>query len=78
MEPQKKLEKDIGKFLEVYKVLNTEARAAFEAQMESTLKNVDEKTRKLYIALLDTAKDNGDLEEAIDNLNRTANGRPYK
>ena len=39
--------KDIDKFISVYKLLGGEAKAQFEAQMESVLKTVDEKTRKL-------------------------------
>lgn len=75
---KKKLEKDINRFLEVYKVLSPEARANFEAQMESTLKEVDEKTRSLYMALLHSAKDNCDFDDAVDNMNRAANGKRYK
>ena len=78
MDLQKKLEKDIRQFLEVYKVLSPEARASFEAQMVAVLKTVDEKTKKLYIALLDSAKDNCEIDDAIDNLNRVAKGKKYK
>lgn len=77
-EPKKKLEQDINRFLEVYKVLSPEARANFEAQMKATLKEVDDKTRKLYVALLDSAKDNCDFDDAVDNMNRAAKGKRYK
>jgi hypothetical protein len=76
--PQQKLVRDISRFLAIYKVLSSEARAAFEAQMESTLKSVDAPTRRLYVALLDSAKDNCDFEETVDNMNRAAQGKAYK
>jgi len=76
--PKKKLERDISRFLTIYKVLSSEARAAFEAQMEATLKAVDKPTRRLYVALLDSAKDNCDYDEAVDNMNRAAAGKAYK
>ena len=78
MEPKERLSQDIGKFIEVYRVLNSESRAAFAAQMEATLKSVDPKTRGLYEALIYSAKDNCSLEETIDNMNRAAAGKPYK
>jgi hypothetical protein len=78
MDPKEKLSKDINRFLAIYKILGAEARAAFAAQMDAVIKNTDEKTRRLYLALLDSAKDSCDLEDTIDNMNRAAAGKAYK
>ncbi|MFA4966875.1 MAG: hypothetical protein WC624_01480 [Candidatus Margulisiibacteriota bacterium] len=60
------LNDNIGKFLDVYRVLTPEARAAFEAQIDKSSHGKDEKTKGLYRALLKAAKDNLDTEEAIE------------
>jgi hypothetical protein len=71
--PGMRLQKDIHKFLEVYKVLSPEGRAQFEAQMAGATKTHDEKTKKLYHSLLQAAKDGKGIEEAIQEMNK-ANG----
>lgn len=63
-----KLEKQIQKFLVIYRILVPEAKAQFEAQMNANLKNVDAKTRKLYMALLDAAKQGDNKDEALKAL----------
>ena len=63
-----KLEKQIQKFLQVYNILLPEAKAAFEAQMNGHLKNVDDRTKNLYVALLNAAKDGETKEKAIEAL----------
>ena len=66
--PVKKLETDIKKFLEVYQVLSSEGRAQFEAQMAGSIKDQDERTQKLYHALLEAAKEGKDIAAAIDQM----------
>lgn len=63
---REKLEKDVRDFLAAYKILLPEAKAEFEAQLNGQLKNTDDKTRKLYQALLNAAKNNDNLEQAIE------------
>lgn len=62
---ERRLQSDIKKFLEVYKVLSSEGKAQFEAQMAGAIKDYDEKTKKLYYALLQAAKDGKSIESAI-------------
>ena len=71
MDPQEKLRQDIRKFLEVYKVLSPEGKAQFEAQMAGEVKGQDEKTKKLYYSLLQSAKDGKDIEQAIQEMGKT-------
>jgi len=71
--PQQKLLSDVKRFLEVYKVLSPEGKAQFEAQMAGSIKDQDEKTKKLYQALLQAAKDGKSIEEAIEEMHK-ANG----
>ena len=63
--PIQRLYNDVKKFLEVYQVLSPEGKAQFEAQMAGAIKDLDEKTKKLYQALLQAAKDGKGIEEAI-------------
>ena len=62
---QTKLLYDIKKFLDVYSVLSPEAKAQFEAKLAGEIKNMDERTKKLYRNLLSAAKDGKGIEEAI-------------
>ena len=63
--PIQRLYNDVKKFLEVYKVLSSEGKAQFEAQMLGAIKDQDERTKKLYGALLQAAKDGKGIDEAI-------------
>jgi cyclopropane fatty-acyl-phospholipid synthase-like methyltransferase len=72
MDPLKKLRQDVTRFLEVYKVLSAEGKAQFEAQMAGAIKDYDEKTRKLYVALLQAAKDGKGIEEAIQEMGKAS------
>jgi hypothetical protein len=65
-----KLTENIKKFLDVYKFLPSEAKAAFEAQITSHIKDCDKKTRNLYIALLSSAKDNLDPVQTIEKMKK--------
>jgi hypothetical protein len=67
-----KLQKDIKKFLEVYQVLSPEGKAQFEAQMAGAIKDRDGKTKKLYQALLQAAKDGKGIEEAIEAMEKAS------
>ncbi|MFH1683785.1 MAG: hypothetical protein ABIA67_02750 [Candidatus Margulisiibacteriota bacterium] len=68
MNPHQKLQQDVKKFLEVYKILSPEGKAQFEAQMAGEIKGLDEKTKKLYSSLLQSAKDGKDIAGAIQEM----------
>ena len=70
-----KLKTDIERFLEVYKVLPPEGKAAFEAQMNSAVNKVDEKSKVLYYALLQSAKNDEEVGQAIDKLHQTSQNK---
>ena len=72
MNPEDKLKTDIKKFLEVYKFLSAEGKAQFEAQMAGELKGRDERTKKLYYSLLQSAKDNKSIQGSIKELGEAA------
>jgi hypothetical protein len=72
MDPQEKLRQDVKRFLEVYSVLSPEGKAQFEAQMAGSTKDVDEKTKKLYQALLQAAKDGKEIEAAIQEMQKAS------
>jgi hypothetical protein len=65
-----KLEKNIKLFLEVYKILSPAGRAAFEAQINAAMQKGDEKTKRLYKALLRAAKEGMNQEQALDEMKK--------
>jgi hypothetical protein len=72
MDRAAKLEQDIKKFLEVYKILSPSLKAQFEAQMAGAIKDIDDKTKRLYRALLLAAQDGCDLNEAIERMKKAS------
>jgi len=68
--PVEKLKGDIKRFLEVYRFLSVEGKAHFEAQMSGQIKDLDEKTKKLYTTLLQAAKDGKSIDEAIAQMHK--------
>ncbi|MFC1571162.1 hypothetical protein ACFL31_01255 [Candidatus Margulisiibacteriota bacterium] len=73
-DPSQKLKNDVKRFLEVYFFLSAEGKAQFEAQMAGSLKEVDEKTKSLYLALLKAARDGRSIDEAIAEMNKASFG----
>ncbi|MBU1026311.1 MAG: hypothetical protein KKA31_01110 [Candidatus Margulisbacteria bacterium] len=71
-EAEKKLESDVKKFLDVYKVLSAEAKAQFEAQLNGEIKKADERSKKYYLVLLQAAKDGCSVEQAISRLKQSS------
>jgi len=67
-----KLQGDIQKFLDVYKILSPEGKAQFEAQMAAVVKGVDVRTKRLYQSLLSSAREGRGVEEAIQQLQRAS------
>ncbi|MFH1542852.1 MAG: hypothetical protein ABIE84_07190 [bacterium] len=67
-----KLNADVKRFLDVYRFLSAEGKAQFESQMQGNLKTVDEKTKKLYLSLLQSAKSGLSIEEAIAQLHKNS------
>ncbi len=72
MDPQEKLRLDIKHFLEVYRFMTAEAKAHFEAQLAGELKGKDPKTKGLYYALVQAAKEGRGIEAAIAKLTEAA------
>lgn len=64
------LHKNVDLFLEAYKILSPEARATFEAELTSKMKGMDERTRKLYQALIKAAKEGMDKEGAVQEMRK--------
>ena len=68
--PEERLEDIIGRFLEVYKILSPEARITFEIEIAKKTKDMDERTRKLYEALIKAAKNGLNTEETISEMRK--------
>jgi hypothetical protein len=67
-----KLEEDIGKFLDVYKILSPPDKAVFEAQLNGAIKNEDDNTKKLYKELLAAAQDGSSIDDTILRMKKSA------
>jgi len=70
MAEENRLNQSIKKFLDVYRVLSPEAKAAFEAQLTSAIRSEDEATRKLYDSLLKAAKEGMDTEDTLKQMHK--------
>jgi len=69
-EQTEKFTQDVKKFLEVYKVLLPEGKALFESKILETNKNADEKTKKLYQILIDSARNSLSVEQTIAKMHQ--------
>ena len=65
------LNNNIEKFLDIYKILAPEAKAAFEAQLDKTIYTSNEETKILYQTLRQAAKDGLSAEEAIEKMKKS-------
>lgn len=61
----------ISKFLDSYRILAPEAKAAFEAQLDKTIYSSDKNTRILYQVLRKAAKDGLSADEAIEKMKKS-------
>jgi len=68
--PGEILDENIGKFLEVYKILSPEARIGFEIEIMKKMKAMDERTAKLYTILIRAAKDGLNIKETISRMGK--------
>ena len=68
--PEEKLNESIERFLEVYKFLGPEERIRFEIEIEKKTKEIDEKTRNLYSALIRSAKDGKNIKETLNKMKK--------
>ncbi len=71
MAEKDRLDESIKRFLDVYRILSPEAKAAFEGQLHAAIRNENDETRKLYEALLKAAKEGMDTEDAIEEMKKT-------
>ncbi|KAF0134519.1 MAG: hypothetical protein FD145_537 [Candidatus Saganbacteria bacterium] len=69
----KKLEEDVQNFINSYSIMPPEAKASFEAHFNETIKNMDNSTKNLYLALAQAAKDGLSSNEAIESMKKTNN-----
>ncbi len=67
------LNDQVGAFINTYKILSPEAKAAFEAQLNKSIFQSSESTQILYRVLREAAKDGLTAEEAIEKMSRSVN-----
>ena len=63
-------EDQVKRFLEVYKILSPQARVSFEIEIAKKTSLMDDRTRKLYAALVDSAREALGAEDAITNMKK--------
>lgn len=64
------LHRDVSNFLDVYRIMPSPTRAAFEAQLDQTIYSSDDKTKILFQTLKQAAKDTLTAEEAIEKMKK--------
>ncbi len=67
---QEKFEDEVRHFLEVYKILSPAARVNFEIEIAKKTSFMDERTKKLYSALIDSAREGYGFAEAIEKMKK--------
>jgi hypothetical protein len=65
-----KFEEEVRHFLEVYKILSPEARVNFEIEIARKTAFMDEKTKKLYSVLIDSAREGFGFSDAIAKMKK--------
>ncbi len=64
-DPLATLRESIKRFSDSYKGLSPAGKAAFQKQLENQLKKEDERTKKLYEALIEATKNESGIEKTI-------------
>lgn len=63
-------EDQVKRFLEVYKILSPQSRVGFEIEIAKKTSLMDERTRNLYAALIDSAREALGSDAAITNMKK--------
>jgi|GEM_PF-965603 len=71
-----KLGESIKKFVTSYRALTPQGKTAFQNQINNQMKTMDERTKKLYRALIDATNNDLSLEKTIQEMERA--DRLYK
>ena len=66
--PNEKLVESIKRFTAAYKALNAPGKVAFQNQIIAQMKNMDERTKALYQALLEATKNEYNIEKTIKEM----------
>jgi uncharacterized membrane protein YebE (DUF533 family) len=65
-----KLVDSIKKFASSYKSLTPQGKIAFQNQINIQMKTMDERTKKLYLALIDATKSDLNVEKTVQEMER--------
>lgn len=69
-DPSVKLLDSIKKFAASYKALTPQGKIAFQNQIMLQMKSMDERTKKLYQALIDATKNDLSVDKTIQEMER--------
>ncbi|MFA5103822.1 MAG: hypothetical protein WC527_01410 [Candidatus Margulisiibacteriota bacterium] len=69
-DPLATLKESIKKFSESYKGLSPAGKAAFQKQLEMQLRKEDDRTKKLYEALIEATKNEAGIEKTIQTMEK--------
>lgn len=69
-EANEKLIESIKKFSSAYNVLTPEGKNAFQNQITAQMRKMDDRTRKLYSALIDATKEGLDINKTIASMEK--------
>lgn len=70
-DPTAKLIESIKKFASSYKSLTPQGKIAFQNQITVQMRTMDDRTKRLYQALIDATKNGLGIEKTIQEMERT-------
>jgi len=69
-DPLDKLKQSIKKFSDSYKTLTPAGKASFQKQLNSQIKTCDDRTKKLYEALVEATQNEANIEKIIQAMEK--------
>ena len=69
-----KLRRDVEVFLNSYNALPPDGKVGFLVSLDKSLKSKSEREKKMYIALLKAARDEKDVDQAIEEMSKAEKG----
>ena len=68
LDPYEKLKQSIKKFSESYRSLAPAGKVAFQKQLNVQIRTSDDRTKKLYEALIEATKNESSIEKTIQTM----------
>ena len=70
LDPYEKLKASIKKFSESYRTLTQAGKTAFQKQLNTQIRTADDRTKKLYEALIEATKNELNIDRTIQEMEK--------